>query len=247
MTLPKISIWSLFRDDAGENLKRYQARISSLEYPKDLLRFYLAEGDSKDNTWEELQLWAIEDYRVTLIKCDTGSPRYKHTPHPERLKCLATVGNAALDALAEDRNFGAQYACLIESDLLYGTDVLATILSNKPANASAIAPMIWLQNDSEMQFYDIWAFRDLEGEMFKPFSPTWYGVNVPDKPFEVSSVGSMTLFDIQPILDGVRYTEEKAVVGICEQYRQTGCKIYCDPNIHILHPRISNPTPRIES
>jgi len=235
MTLPRISIWSLFRDDAGENIARYRHKINRLQYPAGLLRFYLVEGDSQDNTLGELRAWAVEDQRVTVIQYHTGLPRMQHTPHPDRIRCLAETGNAALDALAAD-GWG-DYAMLIESDLYYEPDIITRLLASKPKDAAVISPYIWLPGPNDhVQFYDIWAFRLLGGEMFPANMPAWYIANFPLQPFEVESVGSMVLMDAGPVYDGVRYTTEWAIRGICLQYRERGLKIYADPTTNIFHP-----------
>lgn len=240
MTLPKVSIWSLFRDDAGENITRYRYQVLSLDYPKDLLRFYFVEGDSRDNTLDELNAWAANDERITVVKHDTGVGRMRHTPHPDRIKCLAETGNAAIDALAADK--WGDWAMLVESDLQYKPDIIRRLLKSRPADAAIISPYIWIRNPADiLQFYDIWAFRTLDGKMFPAQTPPYYEARFPEHVFEVEAVGSLVLMDAGPLYDGVRYTTDRAIRGICEQYRARGLKVYADPTTHILHPFILNP------
>lgn len=242
--LPRVCLWSLFRDDAGENIARYQQQIDALDYPANLLRLYLVEGDSRDDTLNELRAWAAEDSRVTVVKHDTGIDRMRHTPHPARLQCLADTGNTALEALAADR--WGELACLLESDLLYQPDTLRKLVDHRPDNA-AISPFIWIPGtDRHLQFYDIWAFRQ-GGKMFKPAKPEWYAAHYPtDSIFEVDSAGSMVLFPAGPIYDGVRYTDQ-AIIGICQQYSARGYRIMADPMVNILHPLVINPYPLVET
>lgn len=238
MSLPKISVWSLFRDDAGDNLRNYQERIYSLDYPPDLLKFYLVEGDSVDDTWLELGQWATSDKRVSVVKCTTGKARMSHTPHPDRIATLAQVGNAALRILANDR-FG-ELACLIESDLLYAPDTLRQLVSHRPDGA-VISPFVWIPAPHGYQFYDVWAFRTLDGELFQASRPEWFAIHMPDSSFEVQSVGSFVLLPADPIYDGVRYTDTEAIRGICHQYAARGYPIYADPTVNIFHPIVINP------
>lgn len=237
MNYPKVSIWSLFRDDAGDNLKRYQDRIYKLDYPADLLRFYFVEGDSVDDTWKELVKWTQQDKRVNIVRRETGFPRQSHTAHPIRVKTLAWVGNAALRILANDK--WGELACLIESDLIFNEGTLRQLVEHRPDNG-VIAPMVWIPGPNLLQFYDVWAYRFLSGDMFPPNRPEWF-VRLGEEPFEIYSAGSMLLLPAEPIYDGVRYTDELAVRGICAQYRERGYKIYADPGTDIFHPIVLNP------
>jgi len=54
VTSPRVAIYSIFRDNEGEYIDKYFERIDSLEYPKEYLRVYCGEGDSKDDTWHQL-------------------------------------------------------------------------------------------------------------------------------------------------------------------------------------------------
>lgn len=246
MTLPKVSIWSLFRDDEGENVARYRQQLDALDYPPDLLRFYFVEGDSKDNTLGELRAWAVEDQRITVVQYHTGATRMRHTPHPERLRCLAETGNAALDALAADR--WGEWAMLIESDLQFKPDILKKLLGHKPADAAIISPYIWIATPNYwVQFYDVWAFRTLDTVMFPAQTPTFFTARFPHQPFEVESVGSVVLLDAGPIYEGVRYTAEWAIRGVCLQYRERGLKVYADPQAHVLHPFVAFPYEFLET
>jgi hypothetical protein len=129
---------------------------------------------------------------------------------------------------------------LIESDLYYEPNIITRLLASKPKDAAVISPYIWLPGpDNYLQFYDIWAFRSLNGQMLPTSIPAWYAVNFPASPFEVESVGSMVLMDAVPIYDGIRYTAEWAIRGICLQYRERGLKVYADPTTNIFHPFVS--------
>jgi len=234
--LPRLAIWSLFRDDAGDNIARYRARIESLDYPPDLLRLYLAEGDSRDNTLEELQAWAIEDHRITVTKFDTGLRRHGHTADPERFHILAATANPAIDRLCRD-GWG-DYAVLIESDLIFQPDTLKRLLANKPDEAGVFAPMIWLPVNEAIRFYDVWAFHSLDGLNFPPANPAWFVAHWPGEPFEVESVGSLVFFPMDAIRAGARYNEN-VIRGMALTAKGAGYRIFCDPTTHVFHPPIA--------
>jgi hypothetical protein len=230
---PRIGIFSIFRDDAGANIAAYRRRINSLDYPPELLRLYLAEGDSIDDTYNELIDWENEDERVNVAKADSGLPRHGHTTDPERFTALAKATNAAIDLL--DYDSWADLVVLIESDLIYDSDLLEKLVSHKPDGKSVIAPMIWLATQTSFRFYDIWAFRNFNGDHF-PLEPIeWYLEHYPRIIFEIQSAGSVVMFDMEAIKSGCRYDSE-VIAGMCKQARQLNYRIYCDPNISVLHP-----------
>lgn len=233
MVFPKIGIFSIFRDDAGQNIARYRKQIKELDYPPELIRLYLAEGDSVDRTFEELFDWAEEDNRVRITKASSGLPRHGHNTEPERFISLAKATNAAIDML--ERDDWADLAVLIESDLLYEPNLLTELVLSKPIGKSVIAPMIWLRTPESYRFYDIWAFRNLPGGHF-PLEPVeWYKQYYPQMLFEIGSAGSVVMFDTEAIKAGCRY-DDQVVVGMCEQARRLGYRIWCNPTIDVFHP-----------
>ncbi len=264
MTLPRVSIWSQFRNSAGQQIELYRKQINALDYPPDLLRLYLCEGDSEDDTLTELRAWAVEDNRIRIIKHDTGIPHFAHSPRPARMKAVSENGNKGWDAIAKD-NWG-DFALMIESDLLYNPDLLRSLIERRPDQADIFAPMIWIEVDGTLRFYDIWAYR-LKGEMFKPNSPEWYFAHYRAEPLEVDSVGSVVLFRMDLITGclpmgyghggspievdgrsdalmegGLRLSETDCVLGMCNEARERGYKIFIDPTINILHPQIQGVT-----
>lgn len=228
-------MWSQFRDDAGPNLSQYRQRVEALDYPAESLRFYLGEGDSLDNTWSELNHWADEDERVVPVKRNTGRPRLYHDPRPERMKTLATTGNAVWGRIARDA--WGDYALMLESDLVYTPDLLSRLITRIPDEAAALAPMIWLAVGDNIRFYDIWAFRR-DGQTFPAYPAAWYAQHLGEQPLEIDSAGSVILFRMSYIRAGARLSEETAIVGMCDQIGAAGGKIYCDPETHVIHPAI---------
>lgn len=235
MTFPKISIWSQFRNAAGRQIERYRQQVESLDYPPALLRFYLCEGDSEDDTLAELQSWSAIDDRLTIIQHDTGIPHYAHSTRVERMQAVARNGNLGWDAIARDA--WGDYALMIESDLLIEPDLLRRLIDRRPTKADIFAPMIWIGVESDLRFYDLWAYR-INGKMFQPRPPTWYYSKYGDTPFELDSVGSVVLFRMALITGGLRLSESECVLGMCNEARTQGHRIFCDPSTNVLHPSI---------
>ena len=220
----------------GQQITLYRQMMESLEYPRKNLRFYLCEGDSKDDTLGHLQAWALTDERIQVIKHDTGIPREHHTTRPARMKAVSENGNVGWDAIAKD-NWG-EYALMIESDLLVTPNLLKRLIERMPAEADIFAPMIWIEVGSEFRFYDIWAFRQ-DFKRFPPTPPSWYANKYGYVPFELDSVGSCVLFRMKPIIDGLRLDETTCVKGMCDQARKQGYRVFADPDIDVIHPSIA--------
>jgi hypothetical protein len=235
MNWPKISVWSQFRNAAGRQIELYQQQINALDYPPELLKLYLCEGDSDDDTLAQLRSWAVDDSRIRIIKHDTGIPHFAHSPRKERMKAVSENGNKGWGAIREDA--WGDFALMLESDLLYRGDLLRLLITRRPAQASIFSPMVWIPVDGDLRFYDIWAYR-LNGEMFEPNSPGWYYARHGSGLFEVDSVGSVVLFQMNLIAEGLRLGETDCVLGMCNEARKRGYRIFCDPTIDILHPEI---------
>jgi hypothetical protein len=230
MTLPKIAIWSLFRDSAGAYLERYQKRFNAIDYPRDLLRLYAVEGDSMDNTWGLLANWSVQDPRIFPERLWVNIPRHAGEPHRDRLRALGRCGNACIERIVKDG--WAEYAMLLESDLIYQPDLINKLLAT---GKDIISPMIWIPFDGHIQFYDVWAFRFQAGRKFPPFTPEWYGENYKEL-FQVQATGSVVLFKAGYLYNGARYTEEEAIVGLC---KSCNAPVWVDPNTHVIHPPVA--------
>lgn len=238
MNQSKVAIWSLFRDDEkGDYLDQYLYRIRCLSWPRDKLRFYLVEGDSKDNTFEVLKEKTAGNSRIKVLKCDSGMPDHGSKVHPERFAAVSRPGNYAVDEIVHDD--WADVAMLIESDLLYAPDLIERLSSHLPDEDAVIAPMIWISYpDGKLRFYDIWGFRFEENDLFPPETPQWFEERFGGNVTEIWSAGSVVMFPFRALAEGARYSEvyPEAIMGFTRQAAALGCRIYCDPATHVTHP-----------
>ena len=222
-----VTIVSPFRD--SENIiTHYRNQINQLDYPADDIRIIVVEGDSVDHTYSVLYGWALEDRRVTMVKCTTNAPKWPSIVSKERFAHLSVVFNAGLDAV--DTKW-SDYVLFLPSDVLYGPDLLKRLLSHEK---DVIAPMFWTGPENSRRFYDIWGFRR-DGEAFGPYPPAWYLAHVPQEPLEMDTVGGTNLMNINVIKTGCRYTAEEADHGLCKMAQAEGFTVWCDPTTHVVH------------
>ena len=226
---PKVTIVSPFRQNGAAYVDDYFKRAFALT-GQDRLRWICVEGDSDDDTLSRLIHYRLEDERVSVIKCNTGQPRYGSTVNPERFKVLARVFNAGLDAV--DLRW-SDYACFIPSDVSYQPDLIDRLAS---WDKGLMAPMFWANEGGPGRFYDIWGFSR-EGKNFPPYAPAWFAENYPHAaPFECDTVGGVILMKAAVLKAACRYTPEAVDHGLCWQARAAGFGVWCDPTTHIIHP-----------
>lgn len=230
-----LAILSLFRD-RSRLVPEYIHRIEKLEWPEQPW-VVCVEGDSKDNTAELLHDWEARRERTTVIEHDLHRPYYGSIINADRFATLATAANVGLDRIAE---LDVDRVLLLPSDLRYSVDTvqkLDAFLSTTP-KAGTVSPMIWIEIRGQQRFYDIWAFRTLEGRHFPPRSPDWFRKHYSTSTFEVSSSGAMVLCRAEAIKQGARLTKEEAVVGLCKNFRSLGYSLHVDPTLDVVHPQL---------
>lgn len=218
-----VTICAPFRD-SGNDVGKFVNQVQWLDYPEKKLRFVVVEGDSSDDTWEQLHKWAVQDCRVTLLTCDTGKPQHGSIVHPERFATLAQVFNTALDAV--DLTW-SDYILFTPSDVYFAPDVLRRLLAH---NKDLISPMFW-QGDI---FYDTWA-NIYQGRNFLNFRRGWAKEHFQGRLLEMDTIGGMVLMRAGVLRAGCRYTPSEVDRGLCKEARAKGFTAWLDPSTHIEH------------
>jgi len=224
---PNVVLVSAFRDSAA-TLPEFCRRVYALDWPEDALRIVCVEGDSVDDTLAQLSAWAQADKRVTVLRCDTGRPRYGSVVSVERFAVLAEVFNTGLDYVA--RAGWADYFQFMPSDVKYEPDLLRRVIAH---GKDVIAPMFW--GPGGAQFYDIWGFTRLDGLDFPPLSAAAYRDLLGIEPVAMQTVGGAILLRRAVWAAGARYTPEEVDRGLCKLARGAGFSVWCDPETHIEH------------
>jgi hypothetical protein len=231
MTRPRVVICSLWRNDAGRQLEERVDHLLSKTSAELELRWLWITGDNEDNTAELLRLLAGED--VELLEADTG---IAGEDIPTRRRRLSVTASRMFEAVRQDD----ELVVLHESDLLTAAtivDELAAALElagwwepADGANAGAVVagwPVIDIGNGD--QFYDVWAYRDLEGRPFGAHRAK------PAELLEVTGLGSVWMAPAELVRG--RRMEERCVLDLCEQWRAAGVRLYAAPDIEVRQPR----------
>jgi hypothetical protein len=212
-----IVLTSLWRNDAGKDLKFRANHLLSKTSSNGRIRWLWVVGDSDDDTETALRDIAYESPHVTVLNVDTN---VDVTDLDSRRLRFASAANYMFERISGNDS----YACLHESDLVSPDNVVDLLL----ANPSPVAGWPVIRLHGEAQFYDIWAYRDMKGRTFKP------SVKRPNRLLEVSSFGSVWLAPAE-LVKG-RVMGEGAVVDLCTQWRDEGVRLWCDPSIIIVQP-----------
>lgn len=164
-----LTILSIFRDSQSY-LDRYASQLESLIklLPDNRIRFVWLEGDSEDNTYNDLQrltaYFKSFDVHVNLDKYDTGSPYWPSTDNPIRWKHLTRIWNINLSALLP-----THIGVCLESDLIWEAQDMIDIISTVKDGAADVAyPSLFKYNTNI--FYDTNGFRR-NGQKFRNYSP----------------------------------------------------------------------------
>lgn len=218
--MPKVCVLTPMRD-ASSILDEYWAQLALLDFPPDDLRFVVVEGDSTDDTWPRVCDWAIDDKRVTAIKCNLGRPHYPSIVNPERFYVLATTFNAGIQVILQDD--WAEYMQMLPVDVLFGPELIANLLNWE---RDVIAPMFWHQGGF---FYDTWGFQ------WPPYTRDALCSIIEPEPVAKTTVGGAILARRRVLDAGVHYTTEAVDRGFCYMAREKGFDVWADPTTHIIH------------
>ena len=208
-------------------LPAYRKQLEALSLPEGLSwNLCILEGDSSDGSWNFLCRWASEDDRIIIGRENVGAADEGLDDRAER---WARAGNACLDLRHSVPNY--THVLWLESDLAFPLDLLTRLLSCK---VDIVAPMVWIGG----QFYDTWGFRDISGRKWSnspPYHPNYRSNSL----MEMGSVGSCVLIRREVLDAGIRVRgpyETGLLVGICNDARSKGFRVFADTSTAILHP-----------
>lgn len=226
----KVALGSAFRNSASHgHLPRYEAQMCDL---RDRLADFghslfpvLVEGDSTDDTKAQLEAMLNRFANGVLGDVTHGGPWFGSTEAPERFRALAGVGNGILSRVPDD----ATVLVYVESDLIWDGRTMLNCLGRLSHDVDVVSPLIF----AGKYFYDVFAYRGLDGNRFAPFHPYHSMLNGFS---EVSSVGSCLVMKAD-VARNCRIPLEEGLVGFCRDARSKGYRIWVDTRAGIVrHP-----------
>lgn len=218
----KVAVCSLFRNNRADVARTFNER-ALWNYDRDKIVHICIEGDSTDNTYEELQ--KVTGFQTILRKIDQGTPHYGSYAIPERLAALGALWNVGLDiALAE----GADYLLMLDSDITTPPNMLSRLIEHKK---DLVSPMFFF--DQSVFWRDTWGYH-ADGVDFLnrfPYHKRYNGRGL----FEVDCIG--VPFMTRAVAEsGARYGPHE-VRTFCAEAKSKRFKIWVDPGMAIYHPR----------
>ena len=228
----KVALGSAFRNSvSNRQFDRWITQALSLAW---LLRrnghemtVIMAEGDSNDRTREVIDTF-LDEGAVSGVRVDVthGQPWFGSTEHAERFAALQGVGNGILEAITTD----IDVLVYVESDLIWEAFEILSLIERLSAAVDVVAPLIFAGSC----FYDIFAYRDLDGVRFGPFAP--FHSSLEAQTFvEVGSAGSCLVMKGE-VARKCRVDATSGLVGFCADARQQGFRIWVDSDRTVRHP-----------
>lgn len=246
--MSKIAVCAMFKDSVMwhgtriNHVERFFNQILSQDFEGGL-DIYVLEGDSKDNTYEELQ-----KYPCTILKRDIGTDRVASDGNPNKYVELSKLGNDLLHTVR------CKYSKVfwIESDLIvHNTSLISSLAKSIDDKVVAVAPLVWIQNarfkkqDKNYRtrkylnnlptvFYDGWGFVGANCEGFGFLTPPQIYMR---GLMPMCSVGSCVMLNNEFLTThSLDYGYNGCLKGLNKSIVEHGGQVWLDTNLYVLHP-----------
>ena len=229
------------------NICRFNDILCDKDINKLHISFSFIDGMSTDGTYATLDNYCKNENMsdVKILQFEHDNFVIDSNDSCARFKKLAAIRNDAIEQSVKNLNFkDDDYILFADSDIKFKYDVVHELIKDmESCNADIIAPMIYIENFREFgnsYFYDILAFRFLDGKKFDHIVLYSNTMNM-NKPNEVSSVGSFYIMKYK-VAKNVKYTGEKdsEQVEFCKNAKSKGFKIFVSPRLSVLHINLDN-------
>jgi hypothetical protein len=241
--MKRVLLGSIFRNSA-HYVDRYFAQVNDLSAELAergiILRLVLVEGDSVDRTWAALfdytwragEPWPAWGDRLTLLKREHGGPPWGSVDDPARWRALAWCANGVLEGLRQDDDA----VIYVESDLLWGPQMMCALLGHLERGVPAVAPLCFTTAGN---FYDIYGHRGMDGVPFSPLPPYHSDIEhwQEGQLVKVRSAGSCVAMRPE-VARYARFGEDPpdCVLGLGRTIWSAGYSLSVDPTLRVVHP-----------
>ncbi len=230
----RVAIVSIVRnEERNGRLKRFFSCCEKLEKCHNIVYIFI-EGDSSDNTYEELKDWLSHKDDYILKKIDRKKPRFPKDKSTGRTKYFAELRNMLIDFSLSIPDISE--VLMIDANYGWKGDLISSLRST---NADIAAPLVVMDrvSNGKYLFYDTWAFRN-HGRQFSHYYP-YTGYSKWHKPISVDSVGGGYLIKRDVLESNVKYNGDRDCehVSFCHGARKKGFSIKVNPKVYIMKGR----------
>ncbi len=228
-------IGSIFRN-ASHYLNHYLDQVVQLHgylYPLSAVYLVLVEGDSTDDTWNDLivGLGRINPLgiRATLVKREHGGPVFGSIDDEQRWRNISYACNGVFEHLPAV--FDAMI--YVESDLLWQPKTMLALVEHLKT-VPAVSPMSFHRDGF---FYDIWGYRR-NGICFTqrpPYHPDLVSLP-PGDLLPIDSAGSCIAMRSEVARQARFAYPERGILGFCQSIYDHGYSLHLDPLQKVIHP-----------
>ena len=222
----RIALGSIFRN-SSQYIPRYFEQVAKLEsalHGRHTLRLVLVEGDSTDDTWELIKMFASEGDDISQLH--HGGKVYGPMDHPQRWVNISMVCNHLLERLTDkDEIF-----IYVESDLIWSVGTMTKLLAHLHA-VDVVSPLCIGRDGC---FYDTWGYRK-DGQQFskeKPYHPEL----APAGLTEIDSAGSCIVMSGKVAHESRFNPPHLGIVGWCQDMHARGYTHWLDGRLEVKHP-----------
>lgn len=223
-------------------LYKYNERLYDKDRDKLDIQFSFIDGQSSDDTFSILEKYCQEGsiLDIQLRRFEPDIQDIDHKGEYLRFKRLATVRNHLIEQSAIQFPLNDDdYILFADSDVKFSENIIHELIKDmRLCHADIIAPMIYIEDFREYgnsYFYDVLAFRSLDGIPFNHFVPYYPNLDI-GRPNLVNSVGSFYIMKYK----AARYAKftgnsDSEQVEFCDRARSLGFQIYVSPRLSVSH------------
>lgn len=241
----RVAVASMFRDSVTfhghriDQVGRFFRQLGGQQGLGELfdLSLHLVEGDSKDNTRQELEdhLARWPHGPTELLHHSVNAFPVASLEDPVRFRQLSAVANVAFRAA---RDSGADYVLWVESDLILNDDLITSLLGAFGPGSDklgAVAPLTRFLQSGCKSLYDVWGYRGLSGERWTNGDYLAFkGGSIRYR--RMASVGCCALFDGNILRRLNADFGTGCFPALCETLRSNDYEVVCDMETEIEHP-----------